>query len=100
MVKHIVMWNYKEGLTAEENAANAQKVKANLEGLKSLVPEIVDIKVIINDNPNSTHDIMLDSTFKDEDGFKAYKVNPDHSKAGAITKEVLHNRVCMDYYTE
>jgi len=91
------MWNFKEGFSDEENKANAMKVKQSLEGLKPLIPEIVDIKVIINELAYSTNDIMLDSTFKDEAAFKAYKAHPEHVKAGAITKEVLQDRVCVDY---
>jgi len=92
------MWNYKEGFTAEENKANALKVKDSLEGLKGVIPEIVDIKVYINDFDSSTKDIMLDSVFADEAAFLVYRDNDDHKKAGAITKDVLDNRVAFDYY--
>jgi hypothetical protein len=91
------MWNFKPGGSAAENAANAQKVKQALEGLKGLVPEIVDIKVYINQLPYSTKDVMLDSLFADEAGFLAYMDNEDHKAVGVIVKEYLTDRVAFDY---
>ena len=97
MFRHIVMWSFKEGGSAAENAENAQKVKHALEGLKGLVPEIVDIKVYINQLSYSTKDVMLDSLFADEAGFLAYMDNEDHKAAGAIVREYLTDRVAFDY---
>jgi hypothetical protein len=92
------MWNFKQGGTDAENAANAQKVKAALEGLKGLVPEIAHIKVHINQLSYSTKDVMLDACFADEAGFLAYKDNADHRAAGAVVKEYLTDRVAFDYH--
>ena len=97
MVRHVVMWNFKEGGSDVQNADNAQKVKHALENLKSLVPEIVDIKVHINQLSYSTKDVMLDACFADEAGFLAYKNNADHKAAGEIVKEYLTDRVAFDY---
>ena len=98
MFRHIVMWSFKEGYTAIENAANAQKVKAALEGLKSLVPEIVEIKVHINQLSYSTKDVMLDSLFNNEADFLAYMDNADHKAAGAIVREYLTGREAFDFH--
>ena len=97
MFKHVVMWNFKEGRSAEENAAGARKIKAALEGLKGLVPEVVDIKVHINQLSYSTKDVMLDASFADEAGFLAYKDNADHRAAADVVKEYLTDRVAFDY---
>jgi len=97
MFRHVVMWNYTEGLSAEENKANALKIKEALEGLKQHIPEVLDIKVVINEHPNSNKDILLDSTFKDEEGFKVYKAHPEHLKAAEITRAALQDRVCVDW---
>jgi len=87
------MWNYKKG----NDASDGQKVKAALEGLKGIVPEIVDIKVHINELSYSTKDIMLDVSFADEAGFLAYKDNLDHKAAGEIVKQYTTDRVAFDY---
>jgi len=100
MFRHVVMWNYKEDLTAEENKANATKMKQGFEGLGKHIPEVVDIKLIVNEHPKSNRDIMLDSTFVDEAGFEAYKKHPEHEKMAVITRAALQDRVCVDYIVE
>ena len=94
MFRHVVMWSYKEGTTA----ANAQEVKAALEGLKGLVPEIVDIKVHINQLSYSTKDVMLYACFADEAGFLAYMESTDHWAAAQVVQKYLTDRVAFDYY--
>jgi len=88
------MWNYKEGKTA----ADAQKVKAALEGMKSLIPEIVSIQVHINQLSYSTKDVMLDVTFADEAAFLVYMEHPDHVAVFPIVGECLTDRTAFDYH--
>ena len=45
MVRHIVMWNYKEHLTDAEKKEAAQKIAENLERLKDQIPGIISLKV-------------------------------------------------------
>jgi len=91
------MWNYKEGSNTAKNEEGGQKVKAALMGLKTLVPEIVDIHVHINQLSYSTKDIMLDVAFADEAGFLAYMDNADHKAVFPIVGEYLTDRVAFDY---
>ena len=97
MFRHIVMWDYKEGFSPEENTKNAKAIKSALEGLKGIIPEIADIKVVINELGYSTKDILLDASFRDEAGFLIYKDHPDHKAAGQLTKDFLDGRVALDY---
>ena len=94
MFRHVVMWSYKEGSTAD----NAQEVKAALEGLKGLVPEIVDIKVHINQLSYSTKDVLLDACFADEAGFLAYMESEDHWAAAQVVQKYLTDRMAFDYH--
>ena len=97
MFRHVVMWSFKEGNDAAKNAEGAKKVKAALEGLKDLVPEIVEIKAHINELPYSTKDVMLDIIFADEAGFLAYMDNADHKAVFPVVGEYLTDRVAFDY---
>ena len=45
MVKHVILWTLKDELNEEEKKERAQKIKAGLEGLKGVVPGLIDIKV-------------------------------------------------------
>ena len=98
MVKHVIIWTLKDELSAEEKASVKQGIKEGLEGLKDKVPGIVDIKVNINGLASSNADLMLDSTFENEDALKGYAVHPAHvAVATGIVRPRVKNRVCMDY---
>jgi len=49
MLRHIVTWNYKDGLSDIENKANALKVKYELESLITSINGIIEINVYINE---------------------------------------------------
>ena len=100
MLRHLVLWSYKDGFSAEENRENAKKVKQELENLKLIIPEIVELSVHTNVLPSSNRDIMLDSLFENEAALAAYQGHPEHRKVGALIASVLQNRVCMDYYVD
>ena len=98
MLRHIVMWKYKQGVPESENKKNAMEVKAKLEALKHSISEIIEIKVHINALATCSMDVMLDSLFENEDTMNAYKVHPDHVAVAAFVSSVLQDRVDMDYY--
>lgn len=97
MVKHIIIWDFKEGFSAEENRSNAEKIKAGLEGLKGRIDGLTDICVIIDTLPSSTGSLMLDSTFVNEDALKGYQVHPEHVKVSSFVGTVTQNRRCIDF---
>ena len=97
MTRHIVMWNYADGFTPEENAQNAIKMKALLEELPSLITGIVELKLHINDMESSNRDLMLDSTFESADALAAYIVHDEHKRVGEFVRAVTKDRACVDY---
>lgn len=97
MVRHIVMWNYKEGYTAEQNAGHAAEIKAGLEGLAQSVPGVVSIKVYAAALPTSNRSVMLDSVFESPEALAAYQTHPEHNVVGSRIKEVFTDRICFDY---
>ena len=98
MLRHIVTWNHKDGISDDEKRANALKIKEELEALTDCINEIIKIKVYINELKSSTADIMLDSLFENEDTLKAYKIHPAHQRVGDYISAVMKNRVAFDYY--
>lgn len=97
MVKHIVLWNFKEGMTEEEKAQAAERMKKELEAIKPLVEGAVEIQVVKNEIASSNRDIALISTFETEEALKTYQVHPAHVEAGKFVRSVTENRACMDY---
>jgi nitrogen-specific signal transduction histidine kinase len=97
MIKHIVLFKFKEDLPAAEKKSKSEKIKAELEGLINKVETLRKMEVGININPNEDYDLSLVSEFDNMEGLKAYAVHPNHVKAGAGIREILEKRACVDY---
>ena len=98
MLRHIVTWNYKDGLSDIENKANALKVKYELESLITSINGIIEINVYINELKSSNRDIILNSLFVSEDALSAYQAHPEHKRVSEFIGSVMQNRSCIDYY--
>ena len=96
MVKHVILWSLKE------EVANKDEVKAGikegLEGLKGVVPGLIDIQVITGGLSSSNMDLMLDSTLESEEALKGYAVHPAHVEvANTKVRPYISVRSCFDY---
>ncbi len=97
MVKHVIIWSFKEGLTDQEKADAKIKMKTELEALQGEIDGLLEIKLNIVPLESSKGDFMLDSTFTDEDALKAYQTNPKHVAAATFVRSVVGERKCFDY---
>ncbi len=97
MVKHIVMWSFKEEVDEAERKEAAAKIKEGLEGLVGVVPGLLKAEVVIDPISSSSHDLCLISELDTPDSLKAYATNPDHVKVATFVRSVTCNRACMDY---
>ena len=98
MVKHVILWQLKDELSAEEKANVKNGIKEGLEGLQGKIPGLVEIKENINGLASSNADLMLDSLFEDEAALKGYAVHPEHvAVADGKVRPYTKNRVCLDY---
>ena len=98
MVKHIILWQLKDSLSDTEKAEIRKGIKEGLESLQGIVPGLVDIHVQTEFLASSNADVMLDSTFIDEDALKGYAIHPAHVKvADEKVRPYTQVRVCMDY---
>lgn len=97
MIRHIVMWNFKDGFTAEEIRENAQKIKSDLENLINIIPGLISLEVITNTCPTSNRDLVLNSLFASEEALAAYQVHPAHVQISQYGKNILTNRCCADF---
>jgi len=96
MVKHVILWKLKDDLA--DKAAVKVGIKAGLEGLKGLVPGLVDIRVVTEGLASSNADVMLDSTLVDEAALKAYAVHPAHvAVADSKVRPYTQLRMCLDF---
>ncbi|MBQ6894381.1 MAG: Dabb family protein [Clostridia bacterium] len=98
MVKHIILWTLKADLPNEEKAEIKKGIKEGLEGLSGKIPGLIDIKVETGRLQSSTADLMLDSTFENEEALKAYSVHPLHvDVANNKVRPYTAVRSCLDF---
>lgn len=98
MVKHIILWQLKDEIQGEEKETVKTGIKAGLEGLAGQIPGLIDIKVQTECLASSNVDVMLDSTFVDENALKTYAGHPAHVKvADNKVRPFTKTRACMDF---
>ncbi len=98
MIKHIILWQFSDEFSNEQKNIIANDAKENLESLIGKIPGLTEIKVITGKLGSSNVDMMLDSTFENEESLKNYSVNPFHTAvADKFVRPFIKHRSCMDF---
>lgn len=98
MIKHVILWNLRDELSSEEKENIKLGIKEGLESLQGNIEGLVDIRVNIKGLASSTADLMLDSTFENEDALKFYASHPLHQDvANSKVRPFTKLRSCLDY---
>lgn len=99
MVKHIILWTLKSELSDSEKTKVKNEIKTGLENLKGKIPGLVDIKVNVEKRLDSSNaDLMLDSTFENEEALKVYAKHPEHvAVADSKVRPFTALRSCLDF---
>ena len=96
MVKHIIVWKLKEDI-ADKNAIKS-KIKTELEGLVGKIDGLKEMKILIEGFESSSGDLMMDSTFENEDALTAYQSHPLHLEAAnGLVRPNVDVRLSLDY---
>lgn len=98
MLKHIVMWRYKDGAEGKSSLEHAQWMKEHLEALVGVVPEIKSLEYGIDTlhTPASYHGVLT-VVVEDADALQRYANHPEHLKIVEVGKKVAETRVVVDY---
>ena len=96
MVYHIILWDLKNDIIQDDRDIVKGLIKEKLEALNGQLEGLIDLKVYTNPLPSSNSDIMLVSTFKNEDALDYYQSHPEHIKAATYVRSVVTNRRLMD----
>ena len=96
MIKHVILWKLKDEIV--DKASVKAGVKSGLEGLRGVIPGLVDITVRTEGLASSNADLMLDSTFESEDALKGYAQHSAHVEvANTKVRPYTQTRLCMDF---
>lgn len=101
MIKHIVMWRFKEEAEGATKMENMRWVKRELEALVGVVPSLLSMEVGIGVTQGEmNYDMALISTYADLEGLEAYKVDPRHKRISAFVSKVRLERATVDFVVE
>ena len=97
MVKHIVMWKLKDFAEGKSKDENIKFIKAELENLVNLIPQIKFLEVGKNILPDADYDAVLYSEFESPEDLEIYQNHPEHKKVAAYVSKVRDGRTSGDY---
>ena len=92
MIKHIVMWKFREG-TEKEMMEFIQRLR----GLYGVIPQIRQQEVGIDCAGGKNYSAVLVSEFDSLKDLEAYKTDPRHVEVSALCKAIREDRVAVDY---
>ena len=93
MIKHVVMWKFKE----ENREENLKKAREMLLALPPVINEIKKMEVYFDVNHTAASaDMMLDTEFLTLEDLNTYAVHPEHLKVAEFVKGVVTDRVVLD----
>lgn len=94
MLRHVVLWTFKDGVPAPERESIVAAVRA----LRSTVPSLRALEVGENVSParaqGYTH--VLIETFDDRDGLAAYASHPTHVPVLARLRDAVAQLIAVD----
>ena len=94
MIKHIVMWKFKNNVLE----ADKREMKRQLKALKGVVPTLLKIEVGLDLScKDASMDMVLYSEFNGFDDLKAYATHSAHLKVVKFVKPLVSDRAVVDY---
>jgi hypothetical protein len=94
MIKHIVMWKFKENV----QEADRLEMKRQLESLKGVVPSLLQIEVGMDIvGTDASMDMVLTTSFHSLSDLQAYADDPAHQKVVAFVKPLVCERAVVDF---
>ena len=93
MIKHVVMWKFKE----ENKAENLKKAGELLLALPAIIGEIKKMEVYFDAlHTPASMDMMLETEFLSFEDLHTYAVHPEHLRVAEFVKSVVESRVALD----
>lgn len=96
MVRHIILWKLRDGLSDKETIK--AQAKENLEGLCGKIDGLITLTLTTDRLPSSNADMMLYSEFRDEAALALYAASPVHNAvADKYVRPYTEQRLCIDF---
>ncbi len=98
MVRHIVMWKFKDSAEGKSREENIEIVRDGLYSLVGIIDEIKKMELGADiSHTDASMDLALLTEFESVEDLKKYAVHPEHVKVADYVKKVTLTRVVLDY---
>ncbi|MFW5961467.1 MAG: Dabb family protein [bacterium] len=99
MIKHVVMWEFKDYAEGNDKEKNIALAKEKIMELKDLVDVIhfIEVGINLNKSDDQAYDLVLISEFETLADLDEYQNHPDHQKVKDFVKKIVDKRVVVDY---
>ena len=98
MVRHIILWQLKDELSADEKRTVCENMKRELEALVGTVEGLCSLTVHIDGLSTSNADAMLEAELTDAAALAGYAAHPAHTAvADACIRPFVKTRLCLDF---
>lgn len=95
MIKHIVLFKLEE---SEHKNVRLQEIRDRLEALVQVIPELKEMQVGINVNPEEKWDFSLEAVVADLHALEVYANHPAHQEiVKTLIAPVKVDRACVNY---
>ena len=97
MIRHVVMWKFKESAEGKTKAENMEWVREHLYALLPIIPEIRRMEIGFDlTGSDMSMDLILLTEFESMDALKYYANHPEHLKVSTYVRKVIETRVVLD----
>jgi hypothetical protein len=98
MLKHIVLFRFKDFAEGADRTENTRRLKLKLESLADIIEEIRFFEVGVNlGNSDAAYDLALLSEFLSIEDLHSYQKHPEHVLVAEFAEQVCETRVVADY---
>jgi hypothetical protein len=97
MLTHIVVWKYREGVTAaerEDHVARLRRLPSFISHVESFIVGADELRLA------RSYDTGLVATFRDRAGLEAYDAHPEHVLVAAFGRSISAHVASVDFESE
>ncbi len=98
MIKHIVIWKFKDTAHGNDRATNARLTQQKLESLRGQIPGLLSIEVGLDFSATGfSGDAVLVSEFESREALATYQSHPLHQAIVPFVAQAALERRVVDY---
>lgn len=97
MIKHMIMWQFKDSLSADEKQTAINKLVQDIAAVQKISEGITEYHLQPSTEMSSNYDLLLLVGFDTQEHFDAFQHDPFHLQVAQYLASVMQSKACQDY---